>query len=139
MQATDPGPRGRWTGLEQVVIECAPRGSTGRATGEAEEVLFVLAGTDELSLAGERYPLEFGVRVASPRDPARRGAHVAFAHPNARTLCMGLIERGVIPDFRRPDVVRFGFSPLTTRFADVWDGVDELRALLATVAPPGSG
>ena len=58
MQATDPGPRGRWTGLEQVVIECAPRGSTGRATGEAEEVLFVLAGTGELSLAGERYPLE---------------------------------------------------------------------------------
>ena len=76
----------------------------------------MLAGTDELSLAGERYPLEFGVRVASPRDPARRGAHVAFAHPDARTLCMGLIERGVIPDFRRPDVIRFGFSPLTTRF-----------------------
>ena len=41
----------------------------------------------------------------------------------------GLIERGVIPDFRRPDVIRFGFSPLTTRFVDVWDGVEALRTL----------
>ena len=74
---------------------------------------------------------EFGVRVASPRDPARRGAHVALAHPDARALCAGLIERGVIPDFRRPDVIRFGFSPLTTRFVDVWDGVEALRELLS--------
>jgi kynureninase len=67
-----------------------------------------------------------GVSVASPRDPARRGAHVALAHPRARELCARLIEAGVIPDFRRPDVIRFGFSPLTTRFVDVWDGIDAL-------------
>ncbi len=72
-----------------------------------------------------------GVRVASPRDPERRGAHVALAHPDAKTLCARLIERGVIPDFRRPDVIRYGFSPLTTRFVDVWDGVEALRALLS--------
>jgi kynureninase len=82
---------------------------------------------------------ESGIRVASPREPARRGAHVALAHPDARALCAGLIERGVIPDFRRPDVIRFGFSPLTTRFVDVWDGVDALRGLLARGGPPGSG
>jgi mannose-6-phosphate isomerase-like protein (cupin superfamily) len=58
LQATDPGPRGRRTGLEQVVIECAPGSSINRATGDAEEVLFVLTGTGELALAGERYPLE---------------------------------------------------------------------------------
>jgi kynureninase len=46
-------------------------------------------------------------------------------------LTAGLIERNVIPDFRRPEVVRFGFSPLTTRFVDVWDGVDTLAQLLA--------
>ncbi len=67
-----------------------------------------------------------GVSVASPRDPARRGAHVALAHPRARELCARLIEAAVIPDFRRPDVIRFGFSPLTTRFVDVWDGIDAL-------------
>jgi kynureninase len=71
-----------------------------------------------------------GVSVASPRDPARRGAHVALAHPQAKRLCAELIEHGVIPDFRRPDVIRFGLSPLTTRFVDVWDGVETLRTLL---------
>ncbi len=72
-----------------------------------------------------------GVTVASPRDPARRGAHVALAHPDAQRLCALLIERGVIPDFRRPDVIRFGLSPLTTRFVDVWDGVDTLEGCSA--------
>ena len=70
---------------------------------------------------------EAGVSVASPRDPGRRGAHVALAHPGARALCANLIDAGVIVDFRRPDVIRFGLSPLTTRFVDVWDGIDALR------------
>ena len=73
---------------------------------------------------------EFGVSVASPRDAARRGAHVAIAHPEALALCRELIERGVIVDFRRPDVIRLGLSPLITRFVDVWDAVEVLRGLL---------
>jgi kynureninase len=72
-----------------------------------------------------------GVSVGSPRSAERRGAHVALTQPDAQTLCARLIERGVIPDFRRPDVIRYGFSPLTTRFVDVWDGVEALRALLS--------
>jgi kynureninase len=71
-----------------------------------------------------------GVSVASPRESAHRGAHVALAHPDAKRLCAELIERGVIPDFRRPDVIRFGLSPLTARFVDVWDGVEALGTLL---------
>ena len=71
-----------------------------------------------------------GVRVASPRDPARRGAHVALAHPDARRLCAALIERGVIVDFREPDVIRCGLSPLTTSFADVAAAVDVLEELI---------
>jgi len=71
-----------------------------------------------------------GVSIASPRDPARRGAHVALAHPDARELRTTLIDAGVIVDFRRPDVIRFGLSPLTTRFVDVWDGVDALASAL---------
>jgi kynureninase len=73
---------------------------------------------------------EAGVSVASPRDSGRRGAHVALAHPGARELCAALIEAGVIVDFRGPDVIRFGLSPLTTRFVDVWDGVDALRQVV---------
>ena len=71
------------------------------------------------------------VAVASPRDPARRGAHVALAHPDAQELCRQLAARGVLADFRTPDVIRFGLSPLTTRHVEVWDGVEALRALLA--------
>ena len=74
---------------------------------------------------------ELGASVASPRDSVRRGAHVALAHPRAQSLCASLIERGVIVDFRRPDVIRLGCSPLTTRFVDVWDGVEAVRELLA--------
>jgi kynureninase len=71
-----------------------------------------------------------GVSVASPREVERRGAHVALAHPDARELCRALIERGIIVDFRPPDIVRFGFAPLTTRYVDVWDGIAALRGLL---------
>jgi kynureninase len=55
---------------------------------------------------------------------------VALAHSQAAQLCRRLIERGVIVDFRRPDVIRLGLAPLTTRFVDVWDGVEALRELL---------
>ncbi|HEX2766959.1 MAG TPA: aminotransferase class V-fold PLP-dependent enzyme [Candidatus Limnocylindria bacterium] len=72
-----------------------------------------------------------GVEVLTPRDPSRRGAHVALRHPDAWPIARALIERaGVVPDFRPPDVLRLGFSPLTTSFADVWDGLDRLRGLL---------
>jgi kynureninase len=67
------------------------------------------------------------ITVASPRDAARRGSHVALAHPDAREMCARLIEAGVIVDFRRPDVIRLGLSPLTTRFVDVWEAVEAVR------------
>jgi kynureninase len=76
-----------------------------------------------------------GVGVGSPRDPARRGSQVALTHPDARELCAALISRGVIPDFREPNVIRLGLSPLTTRFVDVWDGVSALGDLLGTALP----
>ncbi len=71
-----------------------------------------------------------GVAVASPRQSERRGAHVALAHPAAARLCRELIDRGVVVDFRAPDVVRVGLSPLTTRFVDVWDAVDVMSERL---------
>ena len=75
-------------------------------------------------------PGELNVGVGSTRDPGRRGSHVAVVHPDARALCRRLIEDGVIVDFRTPDVVRLGLSPLTTKFTDVYDGVQRLRTLL---------
>jgi kynureninase len=72
-----------------------------------------------------------GFGLGSPRDPARRGAHVAIRHPDARRLTAELIARGVVPDFREPDSIRFGLSPLTTSFGDVAAGVAALEQLVS--------
>ena len=72
-----------------------------------------------------------GFSLGSPRDPARRGSHVAIRHPDARRLTADLIARDVIPDFREPDSIRFGLSPLTTRFSDVDAGVAALERLVS--------
>jgi kynureninase len=72
-----------------------------------------------------------GCSVGSPRDSARRGAHVAIRHPEARRLTRDLIARKVIPDFREPDSIRLGLSPLTTSFGDVHRGIAAIRELLA--------
>ena len=72
-----------------------------------------------------------GFELWSPRDPARRGAHVSVRHEQAWPICRALIERaGVIPDFREPDLIRLGFAPLYTRFVDVHEALDRLRGLV---------
>jgi kynureninase len=71
-----------------------------------------------------------GLVLASPRDGARRGAQVAFRHPDGYPIMQALIARGVIGDFRAPDLVRFGLAPLYLRFADLWDAVEILRDVL---------
>ena len=73
---------------------------------------------------------QLGLQSSTPLDAARRGGHVAVHHPDARRLVAELAERGVITDFRDPDIVRIGCSPLTTRFTDVFDGLTHLAALL---------
>ncbi len=72
-----------------------------------------------------------GVGLASPRRPERRGGHITVTHPHARALTTELIRTGVIPDFRRPDGIRLGMAPLTTRFVDVHDAMTKLTALVA--------
>jgi kynureninase len=72
-----------------------------------------------------------GFGIASPRDAGRRGSHVALRHPEARSFVRALIARGVVPDFRPPDLIRLGPAPLATRYVDVWDALDTLRQLAA--------
>ena len=69
--------------------------------------------------------------LVTPRDASMRGSQVSFAHASAGYPTMqALIARGVIGDFRAPDIMRFGFTPLYTRFVDVWDAVEHLRQVL---------
>jgi kynureninase len=77
---------------------------------------------------------EPGFELLTPRIPERRGSQVSFAHPNGHAIMQALIERGVIGDFRAPDVLRFGLAPLYVRFADVWDAVQTLREVMRTEA-----
>ena len=69
-------------------------------------------------------------RLLTPRQGTQRGSQVAFAHPDGYAIMQALIERGVIGDFRAPDVMRFGLAPLYVRFVDVWDAVAILRGLM---------
>jgi kynureninase len=71
-----------------------------------------------------------GLALATPREPARRGSQVCYAHANAWPVMQALIAQGVIGDFRAPDILRFGFAPLYVGFADVWDAVEALREIL---------
>jgi kynureninase len=77
---------------------------------------------------------EHGVRLASPRDPNRRGCHITLHHPRAWQLRQALIDRNVIPDYRNPDRLRLGFAPVYTGFVDVYRGMAQLRDILADEA-----
>jgi kynureninase len=69
--------------------------------------------------------------LVSPEDDARRGSQVCFAHPElGYAVVQALIARGVIGDFRSPDILRFGFTPLYLRFVDAWDAAEHLREVL---------
>ena len=71
-----------------------------------------------------------GFELATPRDHARRGSHVALTHAEGRPIVRALIARGIIGDFRAPDLLRFGFAPLYNRFGDVEVLVDAIADVL---------
>ena len=72
-----------------------------------------------------------GLETVTPRDPIRRGGHVAIRHTEARRLHDELTARKVIIDRRDPDILRLGMSPLTTRYVDVFDAFETLADILA--------
>lgn len=69
---------------------------------------------------------DLDLELVSPRDAALRGSHVSLRSPHAKAITTQLIERNVIPDFRNPDMIRLGLSPLTTSYAEVWTAMDIL-------------
>jgi len=72
-----------------------------------------------------------GFTLGSPREPARRGGHVSLRHPDGYRINRALIdEMNVIPDFREPDNIRFGFAPLYTSFEEVWETVERLQRVM---------
>lgn len=74
---------------------------------------------------------KLGLKCASPRDPAQRGSHISFRHPQAYALCQALIAHGVIGDFRDPDILRFGLTPLYLSHEDLVRAGDILATILA--------
>ena len=82
-----------------------------------------------IELADEKL-MDFGLELASPRDSSKRGSQVSFSHPHAYAISKALIARDVIPDFREPEILRFGITPLYMRYVDVWDAVEILEEIM---------
>jgi kynureninase len=95
-----------------------------RSKSEALTELFIRLVDQELT----------GFGLASPRGAAERGSQVALTHPEGYAIMQALIARGVVGDYRAPDILRFGFAPLYVGFADVWNAVAQLKDIMHTQA-----
>jgi len=95
----------------------------------------VRAKSIELGRFGLRCCDELGLSTSTPRHDDRRGGHICVHHPDARSITQRLVsDHGVVGDFREPDVIRLGCSPLTTRFHDVVRALIGIRLL--SLRPP---
>ncbi|MGN6682344.1 MAG: kynureninase [Streptosporangiaceae bacterium] len=128
-----PGSERYGTGTPQII---------GTVAVEEGTKLLAEAGIDRLREKGialtsylihlaDEWLAPHGFRLASPRADARRGNHVTLQHPEAWRINQALIAAGVIGDYRTPDRLRLGLPPITTRFTDVWDALDQLRQIAA--------
>ena len=107
------------------VLAAEPMGGMAALRAKSLALTRAFAALVEARCAGH------GLVRVSPDDDARRGSQVCLAHPEiAYAVVQALIARGVIGDFRAPDILRFGFTPLYTRFVDVWDAVEHLVQVL---------
>jgi kynureninase len=134
----DPRP-----GIGQYLVGSPP--ILGLVAVEAAVLTLAEAGIDALrrkSVALTSYLVDLweawlaplGVELASPRDPQRRGGHVALSHPQAWPICQALLDRGVVADYRRPTILRLAPAPAYTRFVDVWEGMRRLHEVVASGA-----
>ncbi len=89
-----------------------------------------VAMTDVFARLVQQRCAGYGLEIVSPADAAKRGSQVSVAHPNAYPIMQALIAHNVIGDFRAPDVLRFGMTPLYLGFTELWDAVEVLRLVL---------
>ncbi|MCU1748631.1 kynureninase [Pseudomonas sp. 6D_7.1_Bac1] len=89
-----------------------------------------LALTDLFIQLVEQRCAAHDLKLITPREHAKRGSHVSFEHPQGYAVIQALIARGVIGDYREPRIMRFGFTPLYTRFSEVFDAVQILGEIL---------
>jgi kynureninase len=126
-----------------VFADAEPLGGIAALRAKSIALVELFIGLVESRCAG------FGLELVTPRDPAERGSQASFAHADGWRVMQALIARGVVGDFRagepRPegaprdpaldgDLLRFGFTPLYTRFVDAWDAAEQLRDVLASGA-----
>ncbi|HEY2273836.1 MAG TPA: aminotransferase class V-fold PLP-dependent enzyme, partial [Jatrophihabitantaceae bacterium] len=134
--------------------EFAPAGGIERARIGTPHVLSMLAleaaldvfddvAIDDVrakSLALTRFVIDYSdaylseVTVVTPREDERRGGQVALRMPHAYAVTQALIARGVVGDFRAPDLLRLGFAPLYLSFVQVWDALEQVRDVLESGA-----
>ena len=98
-----------------------------RAKSNAQTA-YLIELLDAMGLTDERY----GYRIGTPREPERRGGHVAVEHDAGPRIAKALKARGVIPDFRPPDVVRLAPIPLYTSYHELWQTARHLREIVET-------
>ena len=107
------------------VLAAEPHGGVAALRGKSLALSRLFVELVEARCAGQ------GLSLVTPRDDALRGSQICFARDEgAYAIVQALIARGVIGDFRAPDILRFGFTPLYTRYVDVWDAVEHLRQVL---------
>ncbi|HSH38713.1 MAG TPA: hypothetical protein VK993_08000, partial [Chthoniobacterales bacterium] len=91
-----------------------------------------LAMTDFIMRSVDAELVQLGFAIGTPREPKRRGGHVSLQHENAQPMSLALRACGVVPDFRKPDVIRLAPSPLYNTFVECWDALQALKEIAAT-------
>ena len=118
--------------LSMIALECGLNTFAGVTMGEVRAKSLALS--DLFWTLMENHCGEFGFTCVSPRDHARRGSQLSFAHEHAYAIMQAIIDRGVIGDFRQPNLLRFGFTPLYLRFTDIRDAVMMIREVMQSGA-----
>ncbi|MFN8471791.1 MAG: kynureninase [Anaerolineae bacterium] len=118
--------------ISLAALEC---GVDGILAADIEAIRAKSLGlTDAFIALVEQRLGDYDLEIITPREHIRRGSQVSLRHPEGYAIMQALIARGVIGDFRAPNILRFGFAPLYLRYVDAWDAVDVLLDVLSTRA-----